>query len=68
MEGTGPIIAEELEKAMLDFENKHPVLDAAMKLVGMTIADYERALRSTFTDTTITTNTTRWLGNHGDLG
>lgn len=60
--------AEELEKAMLEFEQQHPELDAAMKLVGMTISDYERALYSTFTDTTVTTNSTQLVSGHGNLG
>ena len=60
--------AESLQNAMGDFAEKHPDLKAAMDVVGISIAEYDKAVRRARGFAAYSTNTTNAEPSDGDLG
>ena len=65
---TGKPAAESLRNAMGDFAEKNPDLKAAMDMVGMSMTEYDKAVRRARGFAAYSTNRTNVEPNDGDLG
>lgn len=64
----GKPASESLRNAMRDFAEKHPDLKAAMDTVGISMAEYDKAVRCAKGFAAYSTNITNVEPSDGDLG